>query len=117
MAKTFIQPGAVVSLTAPAAVSSGDLVKVGVLCGVALHDAESGDPVEVGLSGVFTVSKVSAQAWTEGAAIYMVPGSGLATTATTAGNLFIGAAVAAAANPSGTGTVRLNGAAPTAVTS
>jgi len=117
MAKNFIQPGQVVSLPAPANVASGALVKVGVLCGVAQHSALSGEPVEVGLDGVWELAKVSAQAWDAGAAIYMVPASGLATTATTAGNLLIGAAVAAAANPSATGFVRLNGAAPAAVTS
>ena len=114
--KNYIQKGSVVSLTAPAAVIGGALVKVGVLCGVAVHDAASGAKVEVALDGVFDLVKVSAQAWTEGAAIYMVPGTGLATTAATAGNLLIGAAVAAAANPSATGLVRLNGAAPAAVT-
>lgn len=114
--QNYIQPGNTVSLTAPADVLGGSLVKVGVLCGVAVHDAVSGAAVEVSLDGVFDLAKVSAQAWTEGAAIYMVPGTGLATTAATAGNLLIGAAVAAAANPSATGRVRLNGAAPAAVT-
>ncbi len=117
MAKNFVQAGEVVTLTAPADVASGALVKVGVLCGVAQHSALSGAPVETMLTGIHDLPKVSAQAWTEGQAIYMVPGSGLATTATTAGNLLIGAAVAAAANPSATGRVRLNGAAPAAVTS
>lgn len=116
MAKNFIQPGCTISVTAPADVTSGALVKVGVLCGVAQHDALSGAAVEIGLDGVYDLAKVSAQAWTEGAAIYMVPGTGLATTASTTGNLFIGAAVASAANPSATGLVRLNGAAPAAVT-
>jgi predicted RecA/RadA family phage recombinase len=115
MAKNFIQPGSTVSLTAPTDVTSGALVKVGLLCGVAQHDALTGAPVEVGLDGVYELAKVSAQAWTEGVAIYMVPGTGLATTAATSGNLLIGAAVVAAANPSGTGLVRLNGAAPAAV--
>lgn len=113
--KNYIQPGSVLSVTAPAAVVSGTLVKVGVLCGVAQHSADSGDPVEIALQGVFELAKTSAQAWTEGQAIYMVPGTLLCTTATTAGNLFIGVAAAVAANPSGTGLVRLNGSAPAAV--
>lgn len=115
--KNFIQPGDVVPVTAPADVVSGQLVKVGVLCGVAVHDALSGASVEIQLTGVHDLAKTSAQAWTQGAAIYMVPGTLLCTTATTAGNLFIGVAVEAAANPSATGRVRLNGAAPAAVTS
>lgn len=117
MAKNYIQPGHVLPVTAPAAVLSGKLVKVGVLCGVAQHDAAEGAPVEIALDGVWALDKVSAQAWTEGAAIYMVPATGLATTAATAGNLLIGVAVAAAVNPSATGRVRLNGAAPAAVAS
>lgn len=115
--KNFIQRGEVVPVTAPADVASGALVKVGVLVGVAEHDAASGEAVNIAVSGVFELSKVSAQAWTEGAALYMVPGTGLVTTATTAGNVLIGVALAAAANPSATGIVRLNGAAPAAVTS
>ena len=114
--KNYIQPGDVVSVTAPTDVESGDLVVVGVLAGVAQHDAASGAPVEIATRGVFELAKVSAQAWTQGAALY-ASATNLATTATTAGNLLIGVAMAAAANPSGTGLVRLNGAAPAAVTS
>lgn len=115
--KNFVQPGAVVSVPAPADVVSGQLVKVGVLCGVAVHSALSGQPVEIAVDGVFDLAKTSAQAWTVGAAIYMVPGTLQCTTAATAGNLLIGVAIEAAANPSATGRVRLNGAAPAAVTS
>lgn len=116
MAKNFIQDGRTLTVTAPADVVSGALVKVGVLCGVAQHSALSGAPVSIDLEGVHDLAKTSAQAWTQGQAIYMVPGTLLCTTATTTGNLFIGVAAEAAANPSGTGKVRLNGAAPTAVT-
>lgn len=116
MAKNYIQPGHIVPLTAPADVTSGQLVKIGVLVGVVQHDALSGQPVEIAMDGVWDVPKTAAQAWTEGAAIYFNPTSGEATTATTAGNVFIGAAAAAAANPSPIGRVRLNGSAPTAVT-
>lgn len=117
MAKNFIQAGSVVTLPAPAAVVSGSLVKVGVICGVALHSAASGEPVELRLDGVFSLKKTSAQAWTVGAAIYLIPATGLCTTATTAGNLFVGHAVEAAANPTEFGLVRLNGGAAAAVTS
>ena len=112
MATNFVQPGHVVSLTAPGAVISGALVQVGMLVGVAQVNAEAGAPVEVALEGVHELAKVSAQAWTEGQAIY-VSATGLATTAAT-GNVLIGTAVAVAANPSPTGTVRLNGSAPAA---
>lgn len=114
--KNFIQPGESLTIPAPADVLSGAGVKAGVLFGVAQHDALSGADVSIATTGVFTLAKTSAQAWTVGAAIYFIPGTGLCTTATTTGNLLIGTAAAAAANPSATGDVRLNGSAPAAVT-
>ena len=117
MATNYIQDGDNITVAAPAEVSSGDGVKVGVLFGVASTDAASGADVVIATKGVYELPKTSAQAWTVGAAIYWNNSSSVATTATTAGNLFIGVAAAVAANPSATGLVRLNGAAPAAVTS
>jgi predicted RecA/RadA family phage recombinase len=115
MAKNFIQPGKVVGVTAPRTLTSGEICVVGLLVGIALHDAASGAPVEIATEGVFRVAKTNAQAWaTVGLPIYVVPGTGLATTATTAGNVLIGTNLEAAVNPSGTGVVRLNGSAPAA---
>ncbi|TYB83965.1 DUF2190 family protein [Oceaniovalibus sp. ACAM 378] len=113
--KTFIQPGDSLTVPAPSATVSGAGVKVGVLFGVAQHDAANGAALSIQTTGVFTLPKTSAQAWTVGAAIYWTGTA--ATTALTAGNLLIGTAAAVAANPSATGLVRLNGAAPAAVTS
>lgn len=113
--RNFVQHGDTLTVPAPADVVSGALVKVGVLVGVAGIDAAEGEDVPIKTTGVFDLPKTSAQAWTVGVAIYMIPATGLATTATTAGNVLIGVAAAAAANPSPTGLVRLNGAAPTAV--
>lgn len=109
MAKNFIQPGRTVTLIAPADVKSGDLVVVGKLFGVAVTDASSGDPVEACTEGVYTLPKTAAQAWTLGAAIYWDGATKKCTTADGAGaNVPVGHAVAAAANPSDTGTVRLS---------
>ena len=116
--KNFIQPGKAVTVTAPRDLSSGELVVVGLLAGVAQHDALSGAPVEIVTEGVFDLAKTAAQAWASvGLAIYAVPGTGLVTTATTAGNVLVGTNLATAANPSDTGLVRLNGSAPAAATS
>lgn len=115
MATNYIQDGDNLTVPAPANVSSGDGVKVGVLFGVASTDALSGEDVVIATKGVYELPKTSAQAWTVGAAIYWTGSA--ATTATTAGNVLIGVAAAVAANPSATGLVRLNGAAPAAVTS
>lgn len=105
--KNFINPGRNIPVTAPAAVKSGDLVLVGKLFGVASTDAASGAPVEICTEGVFTLPKVTAQAWTEGAAIYWDSAEAKATT-TASGNTQIGHAAGAAVNPSASGNVRLS---------
>lgn len=107
--KNFVQTGDVVTVTAPADVVSGDLVAVGGLVGVATTDAASGSPVEIKTSGVFELAKTSAQAWsTVGLSIYRDGSTGVATT-TASTNALIGVNLAVAANPSASGTVRLNG--------
>lgn len=107
--KNFIQTGDIVTVTAPADVASGDIVAVGGLVGIAVTSALSGKPVNVKTSGVFELAKTSAQAWASvGLTIYRDASTGLATT-TAASNPPIGVNLAVAANPSATGTVRLNG--------
>lgn len=108
MATNFIQKGETVTVTAPGATSSGAGVQVGQLFGVAQIDAASGADVEILTVGVHTLPKVSAQAWTQGALVYW---TGTQCTTASSGNLPIGVALLAAANPSATGTVRLNGTA------
>lgn len=105
--KNFIQPGRVVTVTAPADVSSGDLVVVGTLFGVAATDAKSGDAVEIVTEGVFTLPKTNAQAWIQGVKVYFDSENEVLTT-TASTNLLIGHAVSVAANPSAAGAVRLS---------
>lgn len=115
--KNFIQRGDVLEITAGADIAAGAGVKVGVLFGVATGAIANGAKGTINLTGVYSLPKVGSQAWSVGAAIYW---NGTAcTTATTAGNLLIGTAwedVGGAAGAT-TGVVRLNGAAPAAVTS
>lgn len=112
--KNFKQPGKMLGITALADTVSGAAVKVGVLFGIAAHDALSGAPLEIATEGVFELPKATGSAWTVGAAIYW---NGTAcTTATTAGNLLIGCATEAALSAATLGTVRLNGSVPAAVT-
>jgi predicted RecA/RadA family phage recombinase len=106
--RNSIQTGDVVTIPAPAAVSSGDGVLVGTLFGIAATDAESGADVAIKTTGVFTLPKTSAQAWTVGAAIYW-DGSVATTSDGSGANTLIGKALAVAANPSPTGLVRLDG--------
>lgn len=107
--KNFRRSGNSNPMPAPAGgVLSGDGVLVGSLFGVAATDAAESETVEVACVGVFELRKTSAQAWTVGAKVYWDSTNKVATT-TASGNSLIGVAVEAAANPSATGLVRLNG--------
>ncbi len=94
--KNFIQRGDVLSLPAPAAVSSGDVVVVGDFIGFAASDAALGEVVEVELRGVWSVLKKTGEAVTPGAALYWDAAAGRATT-TAATNHRLGTATRAAA--------------------
>ncbi|HGG04732.1 MAG TPA: DUF2190 family protein [Aliiroseovarius sp.] len=107
--KNYIQPGDTVTVAAPADVLSGAGVLVGALFGVAAYDALTAADVEISRRGVFDLAKTSAQAWTQGAKIYWDNSAKVCTT-TASGNTLIGVAVLAAANPSSTGRVLLDGA-------
>lgn len=60
MATNYLQAGDVVDYTAGAAISSGDVVEMGNLIGVAITDIANGDTGAVKISGVFELPKVSA---------------------------------------------------------
>lgn len=111
MGRTYVHPGDVLPLTAPAGgVVSGTPYKIGQLFVIAMVSAAEAAAFEGMTMGVHDLPKVSAQAWTEGALVYWDDTAKLVTTVATA-NLLIGVASAAAANPSATGRVRLNCAA------
>jgi len=106
MATNFIQPGNVLTLTAPAGgVVSGAGYMIGDLFVVALHDAAEGAAFEGQCVGVWQLPKKSGEAWTEGAAIYW-DGSECTTTADLA--TLIGNAVADADESATVGVVRLS---------
>lgn len=106
--KNYIQPGDTVNLLAPYDVASGAGLLAGTLFGVASGAALSGAEVEAKTTGVFTLPKLSAQAWTVGAAVFWDDSNKRCTTVST-DNTLIGKALAIAANPTATGVVRLNG--------
>ena len=108
--RNFVQAGVVITHRLAAAVASGDLLLIGSLGAVATGAGAIGDQVACKVTGVFTLPKVEAQAWTVGAKIYWAAGSSQMTTASS-GNTLVGVAAAAAANPSTTGQVRLDGVA------
>ncbi|WFS02779.1 DUF2190 family protein [Rhizobium tumorigenes] len=105
--RNFIQPGDVITLSAPYDVLSGAGVLVGSLFGIAAYSALTGAEVETKMSGVFDMPKLAAQAWTVGAPIYWDATNKQTTTVSTS-NTLIGKAVLVAANPSDTGRVRLS---------
>lgn len=106
MATNYIQEGDVLDLPAPYAVSSGGGALIGSIFGVALVTLANGVTGAFGIEGVFSLAKVSAQAWTVGAKIYWDDTAKNCTT-TSSANTLIGVAVEAAANPSSTGKVNL----------
>jgi len=102
--KNFISTGDIITVTAPYDVASGAGVLVGAIFGFAVTSAKSGEQVNIKRSGVFDHAKTSAQAWTEGVALYWDNTNKVLTT-TASGNTLVGAAAAVAANPSATGRV------------
>lgn len=106
--RNHVQPGNTLTLPAPADVSSGDGVLIGSIFGVANGDAESGDPVDIDVVGVFDLPKTSALAIAIGEKVYW-DNTAKVVVKTASGNTLIGAAVTAAANPSASVNVRLNG--------
>ncbi len=107
--KNFKQTGEFVTVIAPAALASGVGVLVGSLFGITTNAAASGAEVEVKRTGVFTLAKNSAEAWTVGAKVYWDDTAKVLTITNTSDTL-VGVALAVAANPSATGTVLLDGA-------
>lgn len=107
--KNFHQTGDNLTITAATAGKSGDGRLVGDLFGFLMADVQPNEEVELKLVGVFSHSKVEAQAWILGASIYWDDTAKLLTT-TASGNKKVGHAAAVAANPSTTGFVRLSGA-------
>jgi predicted RecA/RadA family phage recombinase len=107
----FIQPGKVLTLVADRAVSSGGGFLRGSIFGVATADVADTASGEFNTSGVYSLAKTSAQAWTVGQKIYWDNTNFRCDSDGTVGQL-VGVATAVAANPSSTGYVRLNESVP-----
>lgn len=110
--KNFVQPGANLTVSAPANTDSGDLVLVGAaLFGVAIHDAKANADLTIATGGVYDLTAVAADAWAVGAKLYREATAGAdlgKVTDTEADNLLIGVAVAAKAANATSARVRLN---------
>ena len=106
--KNYVQPGGTITLTAPDDITSGQIVAVGSLVGVAAGDAATGEDLDLVTEGVFALPKPSTEVVAVGDVLYLDAGAGVTTLDDDeGGNTRIGLAVTAAANPSATVNVKL----------
>ena len=107
--KNYVQRGDTLDIVAAAAVTSGSVQVVGTIIGVANTDAAVGETYALNVTGVYELPKTSALAIAVGDTLYF-DAANKVVNKTSAGNTKIGVAVTAAANPSPSVNVRLNGA-------
>lgn len=106
--RNFTQPGDVLSLTAPYALTAGQGAQVGSIFGVAIAAAAISTAVELATRGTFTLTKQTGQAWAQGQALYW-DNTNRQVTTTVGTNKLIGYAVAAAASGDAVGSVWVPG--------
>lgn len=104
--KNFVQQGVNLTVPAPAAILSGDVVVIGDLHGVASINAAEGADLVFVTEGVFELPKVAANAFAIGSKVYYDSVAKLVTT-TASGNTLIGVAVTVAAATTGSVNVKL----------
>jgi len=104
--KNYVQEGKTLTVTAPAAVTSGQYVTVGSIRGVAAYDAAQDEPVELVTEGVFTLPKVGADNVAAGDLLYW-NGTACTKTAGTGSKPLVGVAVKAAGSGVTTVAVKL----------
>jgi len=108
--KNYVQHGGTLDVVAPSGgVVSGTAYLIGATFGVATTTAAVGEIFALRLTGVFTLPKTTAQAWTQLVALYWDDTAKKLTT-TASGNTKVGVAAAAADAAAALGNVRLNGA-------
>lgn len=108
MAKNFVQNGDVITCVAPAGgVVSGGAYLIGALHVVATHSAAAGANFEGATSGVFTLTKVQADAPAQGAKAYLKADGTVSVSPTSA--TLIGTFMKAYANGDTKADVRLSG--------
>lgn len=109
---TYLGEGKAVYLTAPFAISSGDFLKIGSMCGFAGADAASGAKFALHVEGEYQVTKAGSQAWTEGVKVYFDNDLKVFTTSNVSGGIAAGVAIEAVGSGAGatTGKIRLSAA-------
>ena len=97
--KNFVQPGNTLTVSAPAAVVSGQLVVVGSIVGVAAVSAAITEDIELDTVGVFTLAKVTTDVVAVGDKLYWDSAAArLTKTAGTGSKPLVGLAAKAAGN-------------------
>lgn len=109
MARNYVQPGDTITVSAPATVASGAGALVGVTFGVALHDAASGDPLEMKRTGIWTLPKATGETWTAFTTKLYWDNSAKKLTATSSGNTLVGVAATTQASGDTSGRALLTG--------
>jgi len=94
--KNYVQEGKTITVTAPAAVTSGQFITVGAIRGVAAFDAAQGEPLELATEGVFALPKLAADNIAAGDLLYWT-GTACTKTAGTGSRPLVGVATKAAA--------------------
>lgn len=102
--KNFVQPGDVIGVTAPYALTSGQGCLVGSLFGIAVKDYDNGAAAEIARTGVYDVTALSTDTASQGAKLYW-DNTNKRLTTTASGNTLVG--VATAAKTSGQTTARI----------
>lgn len=97
MTTKYVMSGDVIDYVAGSAVTSGQVLLIGVRVGVALAAIASGATGAVRMLGIFTIAKLSSDVVTVGAALYW-DNTNSRMTLTSAGNTLAGFATAAAGN-------------------
>ncbi len=107
--QNFVQPGRILSLTAPyARATSGLGAMIGSIFGVSMDTVANGEVGQFETEGVHELLKTSAQAWALGDKVFWNAGTKLLDNDPTTGKL-VGVCVEVAANPTSTGKVKLLG--------
>jgi len=106
--KNFIQPGNVVTLSAPYNLTSGQGALVGAIFGVAASDALQGTPFEAVRDGVFVLGAVAADTLATGDKVYW-DDTAKRITKTATNNVLVGAAAASKSGTEASATVLLDG--------
>lgn len=105
MATNYVQVGNNITVTAPGTISSGTVVAIGNLIGIAAGSANSGQPLDLIVSGVFNVAKAGAEEIAAGDPVFW--DGEFASAEEETGSVRLGTAVAAAGNGAATVRVRL----------